>query len=69
MEIIIGLTIPFLGTALGAAIVFLLRDGISNQVIGVRQARVFHMPIEEALKAEHAFRHDLYNLVNDIDQR
>ena len=32
MEIIIGLTIPFLGTALGAAIVFLLRGGISENV-------------------------------------
>lgn len=32
MEIIIGLTIPFLGTALGAAIVFLLRGGISENI-------------------------------------
>lgn len=30
MEIIIGLTVPFLGTALGAALVFLLRDRISD---------------------------------------
>lgn len=32
MEIIIGLTIPFLGTALGAAIVFMLRNGISDNI-------------------------------------
>ncbi len=30
MEIITGLTIPFLGTAVGAALVFLLRDKISS---------------------------------------
>ena len=44
----------------------LLHDGISNQVIGTRLGRVFHMGIEEALRSEHTFRHDLYNLVNDI---
>lgn len=31
METIIGLTIPFLGTALGAAIVLMLRNGISEK--------------------------------------
>ncbi len=31
MEILIGLTIPFLGTAIGAALVFLLRDKISGK--------------------------------------
>ena len=50
----------------GHLAVKLLHDGISNQVIGTRQGRVFHMPIEEALKVEHTFRHDLYKLVNDI---
>lgn len=32
MEIIIGLTIPFLGTTLGAAIVFMLRNGINDNI-------------------------------------
>ncbi len=32
MEIIIGLTIPFLGTAIGAALVFMLRDHISGSL-------------------------------------
>ncbi len=50
----------------GHLAVKLLHDGISNQVIGTRQGMVFHMGIEEALKAEHTFRHDLYKLVNDI---
>jgi 6-phosphofructokinase 1 len=53
----------------GNVAVKLLHEGISNQVIGVRQGRVFHMPIEEALKTPHTFRHDLYNLVNDINQK
>ena len=30
MEIIIGLTIPFLGTVIGAAMVFMFRDRISG---------------------------------------
>ena len=50
----------------GHVAVKLLHEGISNQVIGVRNGRVFHMGIEEALKVEHTFRHDLYKLVNDI---
>ena len=32
MEIIIGLTIPFLGTAIGAAMVFMFRDRISGML-------------------------------------
>ncbi len=50
----------------GHLAVKLLHDGISNQVIGTRHGRVFHMGIEEALKEAHSFRHDLYKLVNDI---
>ena len=54
------------GFEAGHVAVKLLHEGISNQVIGVRNGRVFHMGIEEALKVEHTFRHDLYKLVNDI---
>ena len=50
----------------GHLAVKLLHDGISNQVIGTRHGRVFHMGIEDALKEERSFRHDLYKLVNDI---
>ncbi len=50
----------------GHLAVKLLHDGVSNQVIGTRHGRVFHMGIEDALKEEHTFRHDLYKLVNDI---
>lgn len=50
----------------GHLAVRLLHEGISNQVIGTRQGRVFHMGIEEALREKREFRHDLYKLVNDI---
>ena len=50
----------------GNLAVRLLRDGISNQVIGVRQGRVFYMPIAEALQAKREFRRDLYDLVNTL---
>ena len=50
----------------GHLAVKLLHDGVSNQVIGTRLGRVFHMGIQEALQEERHFRHDLYKLVNDI---
>ncbi len=54
------------GFEAGHLAVKLLFDGISNQVIGVRHGRVFHMGIEDALAERHSFRYDLYKLVNDI---
>lgn len=50
----------------GNLAVRLLRDGISNQVIGVRQGKVFYMSIDEALKAERTFNTSLYSLVNSL---
>ena len=50
----------------GNLAVRLLRDGISNQVIGVREGKVFYMPIEDALKEKKHFRRDLYDLVNEM---
>lgn len=50
----------------GHLAVKLLHDGISNQVIGTRLGRVFHMGIQEALKEKREFRYDLFKLVNDI---
>ena len=50
----------------GNLAVRLLRDGISNQVIGVHQGRVFYMPIAQALNTEKTFRHDLYDLINTL---
>ncbi len=50
----------------GNMAVQLLRDGISNQVIGIKQAKVFHMPIERALKCTRHFNKKLYTLVNSL---
>ena len=50
----------------GAMAVELLRNGISNQVIGVRNGKTFHMPIEKALKAKRAFNKKIFNLINDM---
>ena len=50
----------------GNLAVRLLRDGISNQVIGVRQGKVFYMAIDEALKAKRTFNTSLYSLVNSL---
>jgi len=44
----------------------LLKDGIGNQVIGVKNARTFHMPIEKALQANRPFNKKLYKLVNSL---
>ncbi len=48
----------------GAMAVDLLRQGIGNQVIGMRHGKVFHMPIEKALAVKHTFNKNLYNIVN-----
>ena len=50
----------------GNLAVRLLRDGVSNQVIGVREGKVFYMPIDDALKEKKNFRRDLYDLVNEM---
>ena len=44
----------------------LLRDGISNQVIGMQKGKVFYMPIEKALKKERYFNRPLFDLVNSL---
>ena len=50
----------------GNLAVRLLRDGISNQVIGMQKGRVFYMPIEKALKKERYFNRTLFDLVNSL---
>lgn len=48
----------------GHLAVRLLRDGISNQVIGMREGKIFYMAIDEALRAEREFNKDLFDLIN-----
>jgi len=50
----------------GVLAVNLLRNGIGNQVIGVKDGRVFYMPIDEALRQMREFNLSLYNMVNTL---
>jgi 6-phosphofructokinase 1 len=50
----------------GAMAVNLLKHNISNQVIGVRNGRTFHMPLETALNAKPHFNRRMFNMVNAL---
>ena len=50
----------------GNMAVNLLRNGISNQVIGIKYGRVFCLPIHMALKDKREFNHDLYDMANEL---
>jgi len=50
----------------GILAVNLLRNGIGNQVIGVKDGRVFYLPIDEALHKTREFNLSLYNMINEI---
>ena len=50
----------------GSMAVQLLKSGISNQVIGVKNGRTFHMPIEKALAAKKHFNKKLFKLINAL---
>ena len=50
----------------GTLAVNLLRNGIGNQVIGIKDGRVFYMPIDMALQQKREFDLALYNLVTEL---
>ncbi len=50
----------------GAAAIQLLKNGIGNQVIGVKNGRTFSIGIDEALAQKQRFNKKLYNLVNTL---
>ena len=50
----------------GNLAVNLLRNGIGNQVIGIKDGRVYYMPIVEALQKKREFNLSLYNLINSL---
>lgn len=50
----------------GHRALYLLNKGISNQAIGIRDGRVYHLPIHEALKQTRAFNRQMYDVVNTI---
>ena len=50
----------------GVLAVNLLRNGIGNQVIGIKDGRVYHTPIEPALEKTREFNLSLYNMINSL---
>ena len=50
----------------GAMAVQMLKEGIGNQVIGVKNGRTFYMPIEKALAEKRRFNKKLFNLINAL---
>lgn len=44
----------------------LLKQGIGNEVIGMRRGRIFHMPIDRALKIKPRFKKQNYELINSL---
>ena len=50
----------------GNLAVKLLRDGVANQVVGMKNGKVTYMPIDEALCAGRHFNKPLFDLVNSL---
>ncbi|MCR4706549.1 MAG: ATP-dependent 6-phosphofructokinase [Clostridiales bacterium] len=50
----------------GVLAVNLLRNGIGNQVIGIKDGRVYYLPISMALQQKRDFNQSLYDLINSI---
>ena len=50
----------------GHLAVQLLNRGITNQAIGIRHGRVFHMPIGDALMMKTHFDREMYELINNL---
>ena len=50
----------------GNMAVILLKNGISNQVIGMRNNRTYHTSIDTALSETRNFKESLYNLINSL---
>lgn len=50
----------------GHLAVQLLNRGITNQAIGIRHGRVFHMPIGDALMMKRHFDREMYELINTL---
>ncbi len=50
----------------GLMAIELLHNGIGNEVIGVRNGRIFHMPIDKALKTHRLFNRKLFDQINSL---
>ncbi|MBQ8881914.1 MAG: 6-phosphofructokinase [Clostridia bacterium] len=52
----------YLGTCFGARAVELLKNGIGNRIIGIRDNKIYDIDIIEGLSLKNNFRTDLYDL-------
>lgn len=50
----------------GNLAVRLLSNGIGNQVVGIKDGRVYHRPIADALACKREFNLELYNMINTL---
>jgi len=50
----------------GRKAIELLKDGDSNKAIGIRNGRIFDIPIKEALNTPKGFDEILYKLINEL---
>ena len=48
----------------GTLAVKMLAHGLGNQVIGIKDGRVYYLPIEEALATKRSFNLPLYEMIN-----
>ncbi len=56
----------YLGTCFGARAVQLLKNGIGNRVVGIKDNQIYDMDIVEALALPRKFNKELYELANIV---
>ncbi len=56
----------YLGTCWGVHAVKLLRDGIGNRVVGIRDNRFIDMDIAKAMTMKKEFNYELYDMANVV---
>lgn len=44
----------------------LLKHGVGNEVIGLKNGRIFHMPLDKALQIQPHFNKKVYELINSL---
>ena len=52
----------YLGTTMGAYAVNLLKNGIGNRIIGIRDNKIYDIDIIEGVNMKRAFNKELYDL-------
>ena len=52
----------YLGTTMGAYAVNLLKNGIGNRIIGIKNNKIYDIDIIEGVNMKRAFNKELYDL-------